>query len=168
MIEWQQWAVNAAELVATVVIAAGLLQILFYIVQLMFAAVSLAQRPPVTSASLLWERFADRAPPMSVLAPAFNEEVTIVESVKSLLALQYPKFEIVVINDVTGKTFFNLLRMLTVEGAYADPLYGGNKNMEGWRMRKYPGNQMAYTDIMAKDEFVAMEPRSLHDHFGTH
>ena len=99
MIEWQQWAVNAAELIATVVIAAGLLQILFYIVQLMFAAVSLAQRPPVTSASLLWERFADRAPPISVLAPAFNEEVTIVESVNSLLALHYPKFEVVVIND---------------------------------------------------------------------
>ncbi|MBP1992333.1 gluconate 2-dehydrogenase subunit 3 family protein [Paenibacillus eucommiae] len=73
--------------------------------------------------------------------------------------------EIMVVNGVTGKTFFNLLRRLTIEGVYSDPLYGGNKNMEGWKMRKYPGNQMSYTDIMEKDQFVLMEPRSLRDHF---
>lgn len=96
---WQHWAVEGAQGIAMIVIVAGLLQIAFYIVQLVFAAISLAQRPPVTSASLLWERFADRAPPISVLAPAFNEEVTIVESVNSLLALHYPDCEVVVIND---------------------------------------------------------------------
>jgi cellulose synthase/poly-beta-1,6-N-acetylglucosamine synthase-like glycosyltransferase len=37
--------------------------------------------------------------PISVLAPAFNEEASIVNSVNSLLQLQYPLFEIVVIND---------------------------------------------------------------------
>ncbi len=76
--------------------------------------------------------------------------------------------EIMVVNGITGKTFFNLLRILTIEGVYSDPLYGGNKNMLGWKMRKYPGNQMAYTDIMEKNEFVVMDPKSLRDHFGTH
>jgi gluconate 2-dehydrogenase gamma chain len=75
------------------------------------------------------------------------------------------KGEINVVNGVTGKTFFNQFRVLVMEGVYSDPLYGGNKDMQGWKMRKYPGNQMSYTDIMAKDQFVAMEPRSLHDHF---
>ena len=37
--------------------------------------------------------------PISVIAPAFNEEATIRNSVKSLLQLQYPEFEIVVVND---------------------------------------------------------------------
>jgi len=37
--------------------------------------------------------------PLTVIAPAFNESATIVSSVHSLLNLQYPEFEILVIND---------------------------------------------------------------------
>ncbi len=37
--------------------------------------------------------------PFSVLVPAFNEEVHIVESVKALLVLDYPEHEVVVCND---------------------------------------------------------------------
>lgn len=36
---------------------------------------------------------------ISILAPAFNEEKTIVSSVYSLLELQFPSYEIIVIND---------------------------------------------------------------------
>ncbi|WP_372011154.1 gluconate 2-dehydrogenase subunit 3 family protein [Paenibacillus chitinolyticus] len=68
------------------------------------------------------------------------------------------------LNGVPSQTFFEMLRSLTIEGAYADPLYGGNKNMAGWRMRKYPGDQMSYTAIIDKKEFTVMEPLSLHDH----
>ena len=32
---------------------------------------------------------------------------------------------------VTSAFFFRLLRTATLEGAYADPMYGGNRNMEG-------------------------------------
>lgn len=39
------------------------------------------------------------APPISVLIAAYNEESTIVDSVKSLLLLNYPDFEVVVAND---------------------------------------------------------------------
>ena len=38
-------------------------------------------------------------PPVSVLAPAFNEEANVVENVRSLLMLDYPLFEVVLIND---------------------------------------------------------------------
>lgn len=38
-------------------------------------------------------------PSISILAPAFNEEANVVENVKSLLTLNYPSYEIVVIND---------------------------------------------------------------------
>lgn len=39
------------------------------------------------------------APPVSVLLSAYNEEAAVVQSVKSLLGLNYPSYEIIVIND---------------------------------------------------------------------
>lgn len=38
-------------------------------------------------------------PPVSILVPAYNEELTIIENVRSLLALNYPKYEVIVVND---------------------------------------------------------------------
>ncbi len=37
--------------------------------------------------------------PLSIIAPAYNEEETIVENVKSILSLNYPEFEVIVVND---------------------------------------------------------------------
>ena len=39
------------------------------------------------------------APPISLIAPAYNEEATCVESVRSLLTLEYPEYDILVVND---------------------------------------------------------------------
>ena len=38
-------------------------------------------------------------PPISILIPAYNEEARIVDLVRSLLQLDYPEFEIIVVND---------------------------------------------------------------------
>jgi cellulose synthase/poly-beta-1,6-N-acetylglucosamine synthase-like glycosyltransferase len=38
-------------------------------------------------------------PPVSVLVPAYNEELTIAASVRSMLQLDYPQLEVIVIND---------------------------------------------------------------------
>lgn len=39
------------------------------------------------------------SPLITVIAPAYNESMTIVENIKALLALYYPSFEIIVVND---------------------------------------------------------------------
>ena len=54
---------------------------------------------PGRSSAELWSRYGDLTLPVSVIAPAYNEELTIVESVKALLALEYPHHEIIVVND---------------------------------------------------------------------
>lgn len=65
---------------------------------------------------------------------------------------------------VTSSSFFNMLKNLTVEGVYADPLYGGNRNMNGWKMRNFPGNQMSYAQQITKDGLVKIQPKSLQAH----
>lgn len=43
--------------------------------------------------------FTGIEPPVSILVPAYNEELVISASVRSLLQLNYPEFEVIVIND---------------------------------------------------------------------
>ncbi len=38
-------------------------------------------------------------PGVSIVAPAYNEENTIVDNVRSLLSQEYPKFEVIIVND---------------------------------------------------------------------
>ncbi|WP_223066512.1 glycosyltransferase family 2 protein [Paenibacillus caui] len=42
---------------------------------------------------------SELVPSVSLLVPAYNEEVTIIENVKCLLTLNYPTYEVIVIND---------------------------------------------------------------------
>lgn len=48
--------------------------------------------------------------PVSILVPAHNEEITVVDTVRSLLGLDYPLYEIVVVDDGSGdRTAENLV-----------------------------------------------------------
>lgn len=67
------------------------------------------------------------------------------------------------VTTISPSGFFQMLRSVTLEGAYSDPLYGGNLNMDGWKMKNYPGSQMAYSDIIDKD-FKKIAPQSLKSH----
>ncbi len=56
-------------------------------------------------------------PGISIVAPAFNEEATLAESVRSLLLLNYPQFEVIVVSDGStdgtisvGERVFGLVR----------------------------------------------------------
>src|ERR1700753_1975870 len=39
------------------------------------------------------------APGISVIAPAFNEALTIISNIRSLLTFDYPLYEVIIIND---------------------------------------------------------------------
>jgi cellulose synthase/poly-beta-1,6-N-acetylglucosamine synthase-like glycosyltransferase len=63
-------------------------------------------------------------PGVAVLVPAFNEAATVVDSVRSLLALDYPTYEVLVINDgsrdATLEALGRAFRLRAEETAYAD------------------------------------------------
>jgi len=88
-----------SETIAGFVIAAGLTQNLFHLWQLVVAAHALRRDRGIPASGLVWRRYAAAAPPITLLVPAYNEELTIAESLRSLMALRYPSFEIVVVND---------------------------------------------------------------------
>jgi cellulose synthase/poly-beta-1,6-N-acetylglucosamine synthase-like glycosyltransferase len=46
-----------------------------------------------------WFFGSKSTPGISLLVPAYNEELTVVENIRSLLTLHYPRFEIIVVND---------------------------------------------------------------------
>jgi len=68
------------------------------------------------------------------------------------------------LGGVPAATFFDMLIKATIEGAYSDPLYGGNRNMAGWKMREYPGPQSSYLNYIEEEDFIEMDPISLSDY----
>ena len=48
-------------------------------------------------------------PAVSIIAPAFNEEVTIIDSVNSIMQIDYPDYEIVIVNDESTDRTMELL-----------------------------------------------------------
>ena len=49
-------------------------------------------------------------PTISIIAPAYNEEASIVENIRSLMSLEYPKLEVIVVND--GSTDHSLAKVI--------------------------------------------------------
>ena len=107
---------DMAQAIALIVIISGVLQngsqmLLFFV-----AWASLMGNREATPETRLWRQRSPVAPKISLLAPAFNEEASIVESVRSLLSLHYPDFEVVVINDGSSDgTLAQLIKSFELE-----------------------------------------------------
>ncbi len=56
----------------------------------------------------------------------------------------------------TAQAFFNTVRTHTMEGMFADPIYGGNKEFAGWLLLGFPGAQPLFSqaDMQSKDSFT--------------
>jgi cellulose synthase/poly-beta-1,6-N-acetylglucosamine synthase-like glycosyltransferase len=65
-------------------------------------------------------------PGISVVVPAYNEEATIAESVRGMLLLNYPQFEVIVVNDGSRDRTLAVLveafHLLPAPVAYDEPL----------------------------------------------
>ena len=48
-------------------------------------------------------------PAVSIIAPAYNEEKTIIDNVNSLMQIDYPDFEIIIVNDASSDRTLELL-----------------------------------------------------------
>ena len=90
---------QTAEILDFTVIGLLTAQLCLFLLTVLAASVAVVERPPHASPALLWRRYAHIAPSITIIAPAYNEGLTVVESVEALLALEYPAFEVIVVND---------------------------------------------------------------------
>ena len=54
------------------------------------------------------------------------------------------------LKDDSGKDFFETVLANTMEGFFADPIYGGNRDMAGWKLVGFPGARYDYRDFVGK------------------
>lgn len=98
-------------------------------------------------------------PGISVIAPAYNEEKTIIDNINSMLALEYPLFEVIIVND--GSTDSTLEKMVEhyelVEVPYA---YIERIKTKPFR-RLLKSTNPKYSQLIIVDKEM-VEPRRMH------
>lgn len=90
------------------------------------------------------------APGISVIAPAFNEGVTIISNVRSLLTLNYSKFEVIIVNDGstddTLEKLVNEFQLVPVDFAY-------NERIKSQPVKRlFKSTNIAYDKLLVIDK----------------
>jgi gluconate 2-dehydrogenase gamma chain len=58
-----------------------------------------------------------------------------------------------------SRTLFNAVHTNTMEGYFADPIYGGNRDMAGWKLVGFPGVRYDFRDVIDKpNQTYALPP----------
>lgn len=95
---------------------------------------------------------ANYGKPFAALDPASQDE--------ALTALEDGKADLG--DGADPKAFFTLLLQNVIEGYFADPIYGGNRNMQSWRMIGFPGARYDLTAWVSRyGEPYALPPVGL-------
>ena len=64
--------------------------------------------------------------------------------------------------DVSATAFFGMLRANAIEGFFCDPIYGGNRDMVGWKLVGFPGARYDYRDYLDHNGArISIEPVGL-------
>jgi hypothetical protein len=53
-------------------------------------------------------------------------------------------------DNFSSRMLFNAVDSNTIEGFFADPIYGGNRDMAAWKLIGFPGVRYDFRDVMAK------------------
>ena len=75
------------------------------------------------------------------------EHLSAGERQAALQAMEAGKAELA---GLGSKAFFEALLGITMEGFFADPIYGGNRDKAAWKMVGYPGLPAVYNDAVEK------------------
>ena len=67
--------------------------------------------------------------------------------------------------DFDAREFLEALITIVMEGFFADPYYGGNRDMAGWKMVGYPGLMADYQAAIEtfRGKRYTVKPRSIGD-----
>jgi gluconate 2-dehydrogenase gamma chain len=69
------------------------------------------------------------------------------------------------LQNADAKTFFGMLLVDTKQGFFADPIYGGNRDMVGWKMIGYPGARYDNRDwVHRHNQPYTLPPIGIKDH----
>jgi gluconate 2-dehydrogenase gamma chain len=95
----------------------------------------------------------------------YNIDFDRLDSAKRIEALKAMEEGKADFGNVSSKAFFGRLLTLTMEGFFADPIYGGNRNMASWRMLQYPGLPATFANLVDEysDKRYVAEPKSIAD-----
>jgi gluconate 2-dehydrogenase gamma chain len=74
-------------------------------------------------------------------------QLTVEEQEKLLTGME--KGELTLPN-FSSKMLFSTIYANTMEGYFADPIYGGNRDMAGWKLVGFPGVRYDYRDVIEK------------------
>ena len=84
------------------------------------------------------------------------------QRVQALTAMEEGKAEF---QSFNSRGFFNQLLAIAMQGFFADPIYGGNRNKVAWKMIGFPGLPAVYADKIDayRDKRYVAEPQSIAD-----
>ena len=90
------------------------------------------------------------------------DRLSAVERDTALKAMDAGKAEF---EEINAKQFFEMLLASAMEGFFADPMYGGNRDKISWRMVGYPGLPATYASkaLEYRGKKIVLEPQSIAD-----
>lgn len=56
----------------------------------------------------------------------------------------------VTLPNTDGRALFAIVLANTIEGYFADPIYGGNRDMAGWQLLGFPGTRYDYRNVLER------------------
>lgn len=94
-----------------------------------------------------------------------HKRFQLLESADKVAVLQALEKGTAQLATVPDQVFFNLLYELTVQGYFADPIYGGNLGKASWKMVGFPGVGMMYADKIVEyhNKPYKADPQSIQD-----